>query len=151
MRRNPDAVARSMHSQRNVCYQKLFSLVSSQDMFGESFTMKLESDSDSIKTVFGSLCSIILLMVTLFYAYLKLDVLMEKKDVNVLSTVKDLYFDNNDKFHYSDGLNIAVAFTAYDSVAEPILDPTIGELVLNHFSWGYDADGKPFTKREPLP
>ena len=96
MRRNPDAVARSMHSQRNVCYQKLFSLVSSQDMFGESFTMKLESDSDSIKTVFGSLCSIILLMVTLFYAYLKLDVLMEKKDVNVLSTVKDLYFDDTD-------------------------------------------------------
>lgn len=112
--------------------------------------MKLESDSDSIKTVVGSLCSIVLLMVTIFYAYLKFDVLMEKKDVNVLSTVKDLYFDDTDQFHYSNGLNIAVAFTAYDSVQEPILDPTFGELVLNHFSWGNDAEGKPFTVREPL-
>ena len=29
IRRNPDAIAKSMHAQRNVCYQKLFSLVSS--------------------------------------------------------------------------------------------------------------------------
>ena len=103
--------------------------------------MKLESDSDELKTVMGSLCSILLLCITLFYAYLKFDVLMYKKDIKILQTVHDLFFTDDDKFSYAEGMNIAVALTAYDSVTEPILDPTIGELFLNHYTWGYDADG----------
>ena len=51
--------------------------------------MKIDSGDDKIKTVLGSLCSIILLGVTAFYGYLKFDVLREKKDVNILSSVED--------------------------------------------------------------
>lgn len=57
-----------------------------------------------------------------------MDVLINKKDVDVLSTLNDLHFTPDDIFNYSNGLNIAVAFTAYDSNPEPILDPTYGTI-----------------------
>ena len=98
----------------------------------------------------GSICSIILLLITVFYAYLKFDVLRNKKDVNVLSTIKDSYFTDDDHFSYEQGLNIAVAFTKYDSEREPILIPQIGEIVINQYKWGFNEDGSVFSARVPL-
>ena len=76
----------------------------------------------------GAICSIFLNIVVLLYAYQKVDVLINKKDVDVLSTVNDLHFSPDDVFSYENGLNLAVAFTAYDSNPEPILDPTYGTI-----------------------
>ena len=44
----------------------------------------------------GSFCSILLLLVTFFYAYLKFDVLRNRKDVNVLSQIRDLNYSEDD-------------------------------------------------------
>ena len=71
---------------------------------------------------------------------------MKKKDVDVLSTTTDLFYDDDYVFGYEDGLNIGVAFTAYDSEREWILDETYGELVFNHFSWG-PRNGTYYTER----
>ena len=87
-------------------------------------------------SIMGAICSIILLLITAFYAYLKLMVLIEKTDVNILSSELDMYFSDTDEFTYANGLNIAVAFTAYDQETEWILTPEYGELVFNHASWG---------------
>jgi len=90
----------------------------------------------------GSLCSLALLVVVLVYSFVKGDVLLNSKDVNVLSTINDMYFTPDDQFTYDMGFNIAAGFTAYDSNPEPILDPTIGEVIFNHFKWGGDdAEG----------
>ena len=35
-----------------------------------------------------------------------------------------------------------MAFTAYDSVTEPILDPSYGKIVFNSFSWGFGSEIK---------
>ena len=112
--------------------------------------MRLKDDDSEVRTVMGSICSIIVLAVTAFYAYLKMVVLIEKKDVDILSTVKELYYTDHDYFRYKDGLNIAVAFTGYDNIEEPILPPQIGELVWNSNSWGNDENGDPFVERLPL-
>mmetsp|Transcript_14907 Transcript_14907/g.20202 ORF Transcript_14907/g.20202 Transcript_14907/m.20202 type:complete len:84 (+) Transcript_14907:360-611(+) len=42
-------------------------------------------------------------------------------------------------------MNIAVAFSGYDSVKERILDPSIGELSFSTYSWGNDENGNPFN------
>lgn len=47
-------------------------------------------------------------------------------------------------------MNIAVAFSAYDSEQEYILDPTYGELRFTSLSWGNDENGKPFSDRQVL-
>ena len=41
---------------------------------------------------------------------------------------------------YEQGFNIAVAFSAYDSEREPILDPSIGELYFAVAAWGIEID-----------
>ncbi len=41
-----------------------------------------------------------------------------------------------DIFDQSMGFYLAAAFTAYDDETEPIDDPTVGELVFNHYKWG---------------
>ena len=48
--------------------------------------------------------------------------------------------DPNYNFTYKDGINFAIAFTAYDDETEPILDESFGEIVFNSYSWGNDDD-----------
>ena len=54
--------------------------------------------------------------------------LKNRKDVNVLSTINRLFFDDDDVFSFENGLNVAVGLTAYDSEQEWILDRKYGEL-----------------------
>ena len=100
-----------------------------------------------MNSVFGSILSILLFITMSCYVYLKADVLIAKKDVDVLSTVNDLFFTYEDVISYENGFNFAVAFTAYDNDEEPILDPSYGEIVFNHFKWGTDAEENYFYER----
>ena len=86
----------------------------------------------------------------MMYATQKLDVLISKKDVDILSTVKESYFDDKDIFSHRNGLNVAVAFTAYDNEREWILDPSFGSLIFNAYSWGPRDDGTYVTERKQL-
>ena len=89
----------------------------------------------------GGICSILLTLLVCIYAYQKLDVFLSKKDVDILSTTNDLFYSDEDIFSYKNGLNVAVAFTAYDSEDSWILDETYGELIFNSYSWGPKKDG----------
>ena len=72
---------------------------------------------------------------------MKLDILIARKDVDILQTTNFLHYDDVSNFTSVNGFNIAVGFTAYDTNTEWILDPTYGELVFNHYSWLLDDDG----------
>ena len=49
----------------------------------------------------GTFCSFALITVVLMYTYLKADTLIQRKDVDVLSTVVDMHFDPDFVFDYS--------------------------------------------------
>ncbi len=69
---------------------------------------------------------------------------MTRKDVNILTTINDMYFTPDYVFSFEkNGFNFAAAFTAYDSNPEPILDPTYGSLRFYHYRWGQQNDGLP--------
>ena len=67
-----------------------------QDQFGEGFRMKLDASSDDVRTYTGSLCSLLLAFIVLMYTYLKFDVLINKKDVDILSTINDNFYTPDD-------------------------------------------------------
>ena len=121
-----------------------------QDMFGEGISMKVDGGDDQLKSGFGTFCSILLLVITGVYGYTKLLTYIKKKDVNILSATKHLFFEDKDAFGYEQGMNIAVAFTAYNSKTEYELDPSYGEIVFNSYSWGNNNDGTTFVRRTPL-
>ena len=112
--------------------------------------MKLDGGQSHLKSWMGSLCTLIILIVVIAYSVQKMDVLINKKDVNVLSTIHKLYFDEDYTFCYENGLNLAVAFTAYDDQQEWVLDRRYGELVFQAYTWGEDANGTYFSKNERI-
>ena len=61
----------------------------------------------------GSLCSLLVLLVVAAYAYQKTDVWMQKKDVDVLESTTDDFYDVDYIFDFEQGLNFAFAFSAY--------------------------------------
>lgn len=88
--------------------------------------MKLDRDRDVLQTFMGSTCTILIAIITILYAYQKTDVWLGKKDVDIMSSVIESHFNDSYVFSHANGLNVAVAFTAYDSEREPILDKSIG-------------------------
>ena len=71
--------------------------------------MKLDEHLGQIQSYMGSILSILATCVILAYAYRKADVLLARKDVDILSTINDQAFSYNDVFSYKNGLNFAVA------------------------------------------
>ena len=112
--------------------------------------MKIDGGEDQVKSGMGTFCSVLLLLVTTVYAYQKLVVFIGKTDIKIMLQTDDMHFDEMDRFTAKMGFNIAVAFTAYDSEQDWILDERYGELVVKSFSWGTGEDGKPYTTNKKL-
>lgn len=81
------------------------------------------------------------------YTLQKLDVLVNRRDVDLITMTSSNALSGTDVFDSSMGFYLAAAFTAYDDETEPIDDPTVGELVFNHYKWGADKDGSLFAGR----
>lgn len=100
--------------------------------------MKLDRSVMSLPTWMGAFCSLLTILVLAAFTALKIDVLLRKDDINVLVALREFFFQDDYVFNHQQGLNVAVAFVAYDSNPEPILDPSIGELVFKAYQWGPD-------------
>ena len=121
------------------CRQKCLKKLKQQDIwFGESFSQKIDNDSSVLQSYMGSIVSILLLTVTLGYAYQKMDILANKKDVTITSTTLPFHFEETSGFTYENGLNLAVAFTSFNNEPEWELDPAYGTLRFNAYSWSVD-------------
>lgn len=77
--------------------------------------MSLDKGKMEIDSWGGTVCTLLLFLLIFAYSLQKLDVLIYKRDIDLLSVTvsNDLTYD--DVFDSSMGLNIAAAFTAYDS------------------------------------
>ena len=49
--------------------------------------------------------------------------------------MEELHYSDSYQFSHENGFNIAAGLTEFDNETLNILDPTIGELVFNNFSW----------------
>jgi len=85
------------------------------------------------------------------YTYQKFDVLINKKDVKVLSTEIDSAIADTDVYDTSNGIKIAVAFSAYDDNTEPILEESLGRVVFSKWHWGARENGTTFSSKEEIP
>ena len=84
------------------------------------------------------------------YAYQKMDVLIHRKDVDILSTMRYSYYDDNFQFKYENGLNLAIGFSGYNNEREWELDPAYGKIVFKSNTWGYDAQGEIFLEKKEI-
>ena len=91
-------------------------------------------------TSVGSIFSIILFIIVGLYAFQKMNIMINRTDNYVMTSTQDSYFDLDFKFGFEQGLNIAIAFTAFDYEKENILTPDIGRIVYREYTWGFDAE-----------
>lgn len=98
--------------------------------------MRLSSDGETtVKSWMGSLCTMLMLAVLSGFTYQKVGILIDRKDVDILSSLNVAYFGSDEKFGNKQGFNVAVAL-------DGSLDPSIGEIVYTKYDWGFDSDGK---------
>ena len=120
------------------------------DQFGMPYRMKIDHEKSVLKSTLGSVCSILMAIVIFTYAYIKIEVFLLKSDVDIMQSTIDSFFEDDYEFSHSQGLNFAIAFTAFDNIEEPILDPSLGKVIFNSFTWGEYANGTFFTTREEI-
>ena len=102
--------------------------------------MKIDKGHSIMTTSVGSIFSIIMFIFVGIYSFNKTKIMIERTDDYVMTSIKDSFFSLDYKFGYELGLNIAVAFTAFDTEKENILRPDIGRIVYREYRWGYDND-----------
>ena len=112
--------------------------------------MKIDAGQEATTSCVGGILSLILFGVIIIFALQKADILINKKDVDILSTVNDKYFDADHVFNHENGFAFAAAFTGYDGNSEPILEPEYGEIVFNHYIWGPQPDGSYTSERKRI-
>ena len=111
--------------------------------------MNLDQEMTEIKTYLGSICSILMIFVIAFYAYLKTNVWLDKQ-ADIISFTQKKFFSYDYTFDNSQGLNIAIAFTAYDEETEDILDPSYGKIEFVRNRWGMDENGEIYNLFEHI-
>ena len=70
--------------------------------------MKLDEGKGVLPSWMGALCSFMLLFVMLWYSYYKVDIMLEKKSVDILSAINENGIKNEYIFGAKQGFNIAV-------------------------------------------
>ena len=65
------------------------------DIFGQSFKMRLAEGRMFVNSVCGSICTFFLVAVVVWYTYLKLEVLIHRRDVDVLSAINEYHYEED--------------------------------------------------------
>ena len=61
--------------------------------------MKVDDGNEEKASFFGGICSLSLLIVVIAFTYQKVDVLINKRDVDILSTVNENFFTADEVFN----------------------------------------------------
>lgn len=102
--------------------------------------MKLDNGVQDQNSAFGGFLTIILTLITLMFTYNKLITLIDKHDVDIMGSLSEGAIEYSAKFTAADdGFYFAAALTEYDSNTESVEDPRFGELVIEHYGWGYSG------------
>ena len=104
--------------------------------------MLIDEGRDALPSKIGALCSLLLLVVMVTYTGYKIYILEGRKSIDIISAVKENYFNNENKFGAQQGLNVAVAvFNEFEESTQELIDPTYGKIRFSKFSWSKNEDG----------
>ena len=101
--------------------------------------MKIKDGDDSLRSYCGAFLSLVLLVITLIFAYSKAMVLYKGTDITIMGNEVEGVYTYENTFTADDGLFLAAALTKYDSDPEIIEEKRYGELVISHYGWGNEG------------
>ena len=104
----------------------------SMDRFGESFTMKFEGGKKELKSITGATLSILLIIVLLGYTALKVDNLLRRNQISIISAVNEDFYADTEQVGAKQGFNFAVSLPDR-------LEPRIGKFVFTAIEQNFEA------------
>ena len=105
--------------------------------------MNLDQCQSKLPSKMGALSTFLLFVMLSAYTYYKCDIMLNKKDVEIISVVKQNYFKTDYKFSNKQGLNIAVAaLDPFEPSQYKQLDHSYGLIRFRKFQWGLNAAGE---------
>ena len=105
--------------------------------------MNLDKGQSTLPSKTGTVSSFLLVILLIVYTYYKFDIMLGKKDVDIISAVKENYFKPEYTFGAKQGFNIAVAvLNPYDPSSYKQLDRSYGHVRFKKFSWGPNDKGE---------
>ena len=120
------------------------------DEFSEQASLNLTyGETSNYVSYMGAFLSAIILVTTMIFLYSKAMVLRHASDITIMMNTLEGAISFEQKFTAEDGLFIAAALTEYDSNTEIIEKPEYGELIIEHYGWGY-SDEKIGSGSRPL-
>ena len=84
----------------------------------------------------GGVLSLIFFVFTVMFTYSKVQVMLKKSDVKVISSVQENVFDHDYKFTAEKGLFVAAALVSFDGQKGLLEEPQYGELAFKNIGWG---------------
>ena len=78
----------------------------------------------------GAFCTIVVAFFVLAFTLTKLQTLINRKDVDIMSLAEDSAIDEDEVFSYSNGLFLAAALTEYNTDPRLIEQREYGELLI---------------------
>lgn len=113
--------------------------------------MNLDHCQSKLPSKMGTVSSFLLFVMIVAYTYYKCDIMLAKKDVDIISAVKQNYFNTDYKFSSKQGLNIAIAaFNPFDPSDYRHLDRSYGYIRFKKYNWGLNAAGEFFDKTSDI-
>ena len=105
--------------------------------------MNLDQGQRTLPSKMGTINSFLLLIILFAYTYYKFNIITYKKDVDIVSAVKENHFKPDYIFNAEKGLNIAIAvFTGFDPSSFKQLDEAYGRIRFQKWKWGPNANGE---------
>ena len=90
-----ESVRRRQINGDHVCWSKLHKY----DQFGQSFALRIGQDGmDSLPSKVGTICSLALTVILLFYTVYKSIILEGRKSIDFVQAIKENHFDDSHVF-----------------------------------------------------
>ena len=89
----------------------------------------------------GVLLTLFISTILIVYTGFKMNIMIEKKDNIMFSTIKEFYYDQDYVMDSSKYFNLAFALTGFDNEHESVLDPSIAEIEFIAYEWDVFEDG----------
>ena len=118
--------------------------IMSMDRFGESFTMKFEGGKKELKSITGATLSILLIIVLLSYTGLKVDNLLRRSQIDIISAVNEDFYENTEQIGAKQGFNFAVGLSGFD------YDPRIAEFRFTVVDLDVDREASEILREREL-
>ena len=108
------------------------------DEFSEQASLSLKyGESSSYVSYMGAFLSAIIVVTTMIFLYSKAMVLVHASDVTIMMNTLEGAINYDQKFTAEEGFFIAAALTEYNSDTDVTEEERFGELIIEHYGWGY--------------